>query len=274
MDGDLQDPPELIPRMLALYAEGFDIVSPQRSDRREESVFKRLTASWFYWIMQKLVDRRVTPEVGDFRLFSSRALAGIRAFREQHRFVRGLVAWLGLREAFVPYERKRRRSGATKYPFWKMVAFAWTAISSFSGLPLRLAVTFGMLLTVVGLLGAVWVILQTLLYRQTVWGWSSLVVLQCGFSGAILFSVGLLGEYVARIYDETKARPLYVVTSTLNISAVPPQVRAIILPPAAEPKPASRFMNPTKRTAPYDRPALEDFHATHELHVERPARQL
>src|SRR5258708_26145181 len=134
MDADLQDPPELLPKMVALYQEGYQVVSAQRTRREGDSLFKRATAAAFYWIMRKMVDPRLQPEVGDFRLFSREAVAAIRAFREQHRFMRGLVAWLGLRETILPFERQPRVAGETKYPLWQMARFAWTALLSFSAL--------------------------------------------------------------------------------------------------------------------------------------------
>lgn len=151
MDADLQDPPELLPKMLELYRQGYDVVSPQRVLRRGDGVFKRATASLFYWMMRRMVDQRMLPEVGDFRLFSRAALLVIRNFREHYRFMRGLVAWMGLKEAIVPFERQSRAAGSTKYSLFKMIRFAWVAISSFSALPLRLSLPFGALLTAGGL---------------------------------------------------------------------------------------------------------------------------
>jgi dolichol-phosphate mannosyltransferase len=195
MDADLQDPPELIPEMLALYHQGFDVVSAQRTERHGETAFKRGTAALFYRSMRWAVDERLQPQVSDFRLFSRAAVLAIRQLREQHRFVRGMVAWLGLREAIIPFRRPARIAGETKYSAWKMARFAWTAISSFSALPLKLS----------------------LILHSTVRGWSSLVCLQLLFSGATLTAIGLVGDYVARIYEEIKARPLYIVSETRNL---------------------------------------------------------
>src|SRR5207248_383587 len=139
MDADLQDPPEILPRMVELFEEGYDVVSPKRLGREGETWFKRWTAALFYRLLARMADRRLAADVGDFRLFSRRAVLAIRSFREQHRFMRGLIAWLGLKEAILPFERQPRAAGETKYPFWKMLRFAWTAVSSFSALPLRLS---------------------------------------------------------------------------------------------------------------------------------------
>jgi len=230
MDADLQDPPEILTDMVRLYREGYDVVSAQRTTRKKDTWFKRNTAALFYWLMRTMVDQRLAPQVGDFRLFSRAAITAIRGFREQHRFVRGLVAWLGLKEAIVPFERQARAAGSTKYTTWKMIRFAWTAISSFSGMPLRLAVSLGMTLTTFGLLYIGWVLYAALVLHETARGWASLVAIQITFSGAILLALGLVGDYIARIYEEIKARPLYVLNDTLNIDARHQQVpRAIVL---------------------------------------------
>jgi dolichol-phosphate mannosyltransferase len=228
MDSDLQDTPELLPEMVELYRQGYDVVSPQRVSRKTDSLFKRWTASAFYWLMRKAVDARVLPEVGDFRLFSREAALAIRAFREQHRFMRGLVAWLGLREALVPFERRPRAAGETKYPVSKMVRFAWTAISSFSAMPLRVTTGCGLILTAFGALYALASAYQTLVLHATTPGWTSIISLQLLFSGMILAVIGLLGDYVARIYDEIKHRPLYVINGYSNIGGAPPGDRRVV----------------------------------------------
>jgi glycosyltransferase involved in cell wall biosynthesis len=217
MDADLQDPPELLPEMVSRFEQGFDVVSAQRVERRGEGPFKRATAALFYGLMRRAVDPRLVAQVGDFRLFSRAAVEALRGFREQHRFMRGLVAWLGLREAVIPFRRPPRVAGTTKYPAWKMARFAWTAISSFSALPLKLALFGGLLLSTAGALYSGYVIYETLALHTTVRGWSSLVCLQLLFSGATLTAVGLVGDYVARIYEEVKGRPLYVLSETVNV---------------------------------------------------------
>jgi dolichol-phosphate mannosyltransferase len=231
IDADLQDPPEILPDMVRLFQQGFDVVSAQRIAREGDGPFKRLTASLFYWIFRRMVDERIVPEVGDFRLLSRSALIAIRGFREQHRFMRGLVAWLGLKEAILPFHRQPRAAGITHYPFFKMLRFAWTAITSFSALPLRLSLPFGLFLALGGIIYCGYVVFALVTHR-TVPGWASLVGLQVIFSGAILIAIGMLGDYVARIYEETKGRPLYVLTQTLNISSGDHAVsRAVVLPP-------------------------------------------
>ena len=242
MDADLQDPPELLPEMVAHYQRGFDVVSAQRIGREGEGPFKRGTATLFYALMRRAVDERLRPQVGDFRLFSREAVVALRGFREQHRFVRGLVAWLGLKEAIIPFRRPPRVAGTTKYPAWKMAKFAWTAVSSFSALPLKLSLGGGLLLTALGVAYSVYVVYETFVLKTTVRGWSSLVCIQILFSGATLTAIGLMGDYLARIYEEVKGRPLYVLGESLNLppdQPIPPRsVRVIGRPAADEPTPA------------------------------------
>lgn len=219
MDADLQDPPEIIGRMVELYRQGYDVVSAQRESREGDSAWKRATAAAFYWLMRRTVDERIMPEVADFRLLSRGAVLAVRQFREQHRFMRGLIAWLGLKEATVRFKRGARAAGTSKYPTLQMAAFAWTAITSFSGLPLRLGVLAGVCLTLLGALYFLYAAYRALIVQATVPGWTSLVFLQIFFSGATLLSIGLLGEYLARVYDESKRRPLYVLRDIVNLQA-------------------------------------------------------
>jgi dolichol-phosphate mannosyltransferase len=235
MDADLQDPPELLPEMLRLLQSGFDVVSPQRAARNGEGVFKRWTAAGFYWLMRHGIDERLTAEVGDFRMFSRAALTALRAFREQHRFMRGLVAWLGLNEAILPFERSPRAGGKTKYSSWKMLRLAWQAISSFSAAPLRASAAFGMLLSILGFAYFIYSVLAGFMFGvPLIRGWMSLVALQCLLSGMILFALGLIGDYLARIYEESKGRPLYIVSETLNVAPAVAAPRAVVLQPRNE----------------------------------------
>jgi polyisoprenyl-phosphate glycosyltransferase len=231
MDADLQDPPEMLPHMLTLLQDGYDVVSARRVSRDGDGFLKRYTAKWFYWIIRKMVDERIQNEVGDFRMFSRRAVIAIRALREQHRFMRGMVAWLGLREVIIPYHRNARVAGKTKYSPFKMLRFAWTAITSFSALPLRLSVLLGFFVAACGIgVGAYSVFAEQVL-KATVPGWTSLVCLNIIFSGVTLVAIGLVGEYVAHIYEESKGRPLYVVSDSANVNTVQPQIaKAVILP--------------------------------------------
>lgn len=231
MDADLQDPPDLLPEMVSLVQQGYDVVSPQRVTRSGEGLFKRKSATFFYWLIRKMVDERVPAEVGDFRMFSRRAIAAMRQLREQHRFMRGMVAWLGLREIIIPFHRRARVAGQTKYPTWKMLRFAWTAISSFSALPLRLSIFLGLLTTACGIGYGAYSVFAALVLNMTVPGWTSLICLNIVFSGTTMIAVGLVGEYVARLYEEAKGRPLYVVSETANLSIEEaPIVKGMVLP--------------------------------------------
>jgi len=239
MDGDLQDPPELLPEMLGLMRQGYDVVSAQRRARPGDGIWKRSTAAAFYWFMRRFVDRRLTAEVGDFRLFSRTAVLALRRFREQHRFMRGLVAWLGLKEVIVPFQRESRAYGTTKYPLFKMLQLAWTAVSSFSALPLRLSTTLGMIVTLFGVGYFLYSIFTALIAKIAIPGWTSLVCLQIIFSGTILTAVGVVGNYVARIYEESKQRPLYVVAGLNNFSVAETSPdRGVVLASASPSEPA------------------------------------
>jgi glycosyltransferase involved in cell wall biosynthesis len=229
MDGDLQDPPELLPEMLGLMRQGYDVVSAQRQARPGDGIWKCSTATAFYWLMRRFIDRRLAPEVGDFRLFSRTAVLALRGFREQHRFMRGLVAWLGLKEAILPFHREVRAHGSSKYPLFKMLQLAWTAVSSFSALPLRISTTLGTFVTLFGVGYFLYSMFVALVAKTTIPGWTSLVCLQIVFSGTILTAVGLVGSYVARIYEESKQRPLYVVAGLSNFEIRETPQRGVVL---------------------------------------------
>jgi polyisoprenyl-phosphate glycosyltransferase len=231
MDADLQDPPEILSEMFDLFRHGYDVVSAQRVSRESDSFFKKATAAMFYWLIRRMVNERVLPQVGDFRLFSRGAVTALRRFREQHRFMRGLVAWLGLKEVIVPFHRPPRVAGTTKYSTLKMLRFAWTAISSFSGFPLRVCMGLGILMACPGFLFIGYALFAVLVQKKAVPGWTSVVCLQAIFSGAILLSIGLVGDYVARIYEEAKGRPLYIVAESLNLEEEGRVERAVFLPP-------------------------------------------
>jgi glycosyltransferase involved in cell wall biosynthesis len=230
MDADLQDPPELLVKMMSLLEAGYDVVSAQRVARTNDTFFKRTTARMFYWLMRHAVDQRLPPQVADFRLFSRNAIRAMCGFREQHRFMRGLVAWLGLKEATVPFERPPRAGGEAKYSTWKMIRFAWTAITSFSGAPLRFGMATGALLVVAGIFYFIYAAYEALILRNTVPGWASLLFFQVLFSGMMLLAIGMIGDYIARIYEELKGRPLYVVGDRINMPEFSSEVpRALVL---------------------------------------------
>jgi len=240
MDADLQDPPEMLEAMVEQFRQGFDVVSTQRIARDGENVFKKTTASAFYSFMQKAVDERLTPQCGDFRLFSRGAVQAIRGFREQHRYMRGLVAWLGLRESIIQFHRKARAAGETKYSPIKLVQLAWTAMSSFSAMPLKACLYAGLMLTFFGVVYAIYAVYAAMFIATTAPGWSSVVCFQLIFNGATLTAVGLVGDYVGRIYDEAKQRPLYVLGDSVNIQSAGCTNRVVwINPPYSADSPSS-----------------------------------
>jgi dolichol-phosphate mannosyltransferase len=222
LDADLQDPPDLIPQMVDGYREGYDVVYGQRLEREGESWFKRTTAALFYRFMEAFVDSRLPRNVGDFRLISRRVNEAVSAMPEQERFLRGLVAWVGFEQKALPYRRPVRQAGRTKYPLWKMLRFAVHAVVSFSTMPLRLILWFGFAAVLVSFL----IIARTLYLYYTdvdlVPGWASISIFVCFFSGAILISLGTIGLYVGRIYNEVLRRPLFLVGATLNVDRKEP----------------------------------------------------
>jgi polyisoprenyl-phosphate glycosyltransferase len=230
LDADLQDPPELIPQMIEFYLQGYDVVSPKRISRKGEGLFKRGTAWLFYRLMQTLVDKRIRPDVGDFRLLSRAAVNTLRQFREQHRFLRGLITWLGMREAILPFHRQPRAAGETKYPVLKMLRFSWTAITSFSALPLRCTMIGGIVASGVSLLYFIYAAYGAFVLNRVVPGWTSIVFLQCLFFGITLLSISAIGEYVGRIYEEAKVRPLYILDHVVNLPVNEVQRVAIMQP--------------------------------------------
>lgn len=221
MDADLQDPPELIGEMLQRFAEGYDVVYAVRKRRHGESWFKRATAALFYRTLKRVVGVDIPADTGDFRLMSRRAVLALRGLREANRFVRGLVAWIGFRQTAVYYDRKARFAGDTHYPLHKMLRFASDGIISFSTLPLRMATVLGMFSGLMAAGVAAWVLIAVLSGAYVVPGWATLMLAVSLASSAQLLMIGILGEYLGRIYDEVKRRPLYLVDQTKNLDADP-----------------------------------------------------
>jgi dolichol-phosphate mannosyltransferase len=217
MDADLQDPPEVIPDMLAAYRRGYDVVYGRRTGREGESAFKRFTAWAFYRFMRRFIHRDLPPDTGDFRLISKPCLDALKAMRETHRFLRGMVAWVGFPQTAVDYRRQARVAGTTKYPLWKMARFAWTAAVSFSPAPLRISLAAGVLVALAGFAEAIYAVIRVVKGLYVAPGWTSTIVVICLVGGGILISIGILGEYVGRIFEEVKGRPLYIVAATANI---------------------------------------------------------
>lgn len=221
IDADLQDPPELVEEMLGRYCEGYDVVVGRRGARQGESWFKRASAWLFYRFMRAVIHSDLPADVGDFRLISRPCLDALRSMREQHRFLRGMTAWMGFPQTTVDYDRDRRAAGVTKYPLRKMVALAWNAAVSFSPTPLRLSLLLGMFIAFVGFAWGGYAVARAVLIGDTVPGWTTTIIISSMLGGTILFSNGVLGEYVGKIFEEVKGRPLYIVARSANLTPIP-----------------------------------------------------
>jgi dolichol-phosphate mannosyltransferase len=219
IDADLQDPPELIPQMLQLWREGNEVVYGIRIEREGESHFKLWTAKVFYRLINRLSETKMPLDTGDFRLLDRKVVEVIKAMPERARFLRGMVSWAGFRQIALPYDRAPRQAGESKYPLTKMIHFAMDGIISFSLVPLKLAIWTGFLAIWIAALGIVVAILDRLFEKGLTRGWASLFVAVLFMGGVQLVSLGILGEYLGRIYTEVKRRPLYVVQERLGFPA-------------------------------------------------------
>ncbi|MER8974203.1 MULTISPECIES: glycosyltransferase family 2 protein [unclassified Mesorhizobium] len=211
MDADLQDPPEVVLDLVAKWKEGFEIVYARRVKREGESWFKRLTASLFYRLLEKMTPVNIPRDVGDFRLVGRKALEIFKHMPEHDRFVRGMFGWMGFKQAAVPFERPARTIGQTKYPFWKMVHLAVHGIVSFSEKPLRLALWGGLAISALALAFGAYAVFAWIFETGVIAGWTSTVVIVSLLCGINLFMTGVVGLYVGSIHAEVKRRPLYVI---------------------------------------------------------------
>jgi polyisoprenyl-phosphate glycosyltransferase len=216
LDADLQDPPELIPRMLDHWRAGCDVVYAVREHRAGESRFKLTTARWFYRLFDKLAQVELQHNSGDFRLLDRRPLDALLAMRERNRFLRGMTVWVGYTQTAVPYQRDPRYAGETKYTVSRMLKFSLDAISSFSHRPLQLATLLGFLISTLAFI-AIPVVVVLRLAGSYLPGFSALTIVVLLLGGIELIAIGIIGEYVGRIYDEVKGRPLYLVRATRNL---------------------------------------------------------
>lgn len=217
IDGDLQDPPELIADMYRKALTGFDVVYGKRRTRAGETIFKKATAAGFYRLLNYMCEIDIPTDTGDFRLMSRKVVDAFKQMRERHRFVRGMVPWLGFKSIPLEYDRAERFAGETKYPLKKMLAFATNAILSFSSKPLTLAIRFGFLTICTGILGGIYMLYLKLFTNIPIPGLTAVLLSIVVFSGVQILLIGVVGEYIARIFEEIKGRPLYLVAETINI---------------------------------------------------------
>lgn len=216
IDGDLQDPPEIIAEMVVLWKSGYDVVYATRTARPGETYFKKKTAHVFYRLLNYLSDVKIPLDTGDFRLMSRRVVNAIKAMPERDRFIRGMVSWVGYRQVALPYTREERFAGTSKYPLRKMLRFAMDGILSFSLKPLRFAIALGLLASLLAFIGIVYALFVRLMTHEWVDGWAGIFIAVLFTGGVQLVTVGILGEYVGRIYNEVKRRPLYLVDEVVN----------------------------------------------------------
>ncbi len=219
IDADLQDPPELIPKMLEKWKEGYDVVYGKRLAREGETFFKKFTAKVFYRFLRKMTDVDIPVDTGDFRLIDRKVAEALKLVHERNRYIRGIISWLGFKQIGVEFNRDKRFAGETKYPLKKMLKFAFDAITSFSYKPLKLASYMGFFLSFFSFIYLL-VVLYTKLFSKSFVqaGWASTLAVSLFFNGITLIILGIIGEYIGRIYDEAKGRPLYIIKETKNFS--------------------------------------------------------
>ncbi|MCL2547525.1 MAG: glycosyltransferase family 2 protein [Oscillospiraceae bacterium] len=217
IDADLQDPPEIMLVMIEQWKQGFEVVYGKRAVRKGETAFKKLTAKIFYRSLNAMTDVNLPVDAGDFRLLDRKVIETLKSMPERNRYVRGLVSWVGYKQTAVEYIREERFAGETKYPLRKMLALAGNAITSFSLKPLKLATWIGTLLSMGSFGFLIYVIIDRLFIRPDMAaGWASMVAIMLFFNGIVLIMLGIVGQYIGRIYDETKGRPQYIVAERLN----------------------------------------------------------
>lgn len=216
IDADLQDPPAVIKEMVDKWQEGYDVVYAKRKKRKGETWFKLWSAKCFYRFLHYMSEVEIPLDTGDFRLMDRKAVEAFKAMPERNRFVRGMVSWVGFDQTYIEYERDERYAGETKYPLKKMLRFATDGIISFSTKPLKMVRSLGFLTIFIAILLLIYSLVAKYIMHSVVTGWTSLMVAITFFSGVQLFSIGLLGEYIARIYDESRQRPLYLIKEKVN----------------------------------------------------------
>ncbi len=216
IDADLQDPPELIPKMVEKWREGYHVVYGKRTRRQGETIFKKVTAKLFYRFLKRMTQVDIPTDTGDFRLIDRKVCDAMKKLGERNRYVRGLVSWVGFKQYALEYVRDERFAGETKYPLKKMLKLAMDGISSFSYKPLKLATLVGFVLSGLSFLYLLVVLIQKLCGFALVRGWASILAVQLFFNGVMLIMLGIIGSYIGRIYEEAKGRPLYIVQEEIG----------------------------------------------------------
>jgi polyisoprenyl-phosphate glycosyltransferase len=226
IDGDLQDPPELITDLYNKMKEGYEVVYAQRKRREGESVFKKLTAKIFYRIMHKYTSVHIPVDTGDFRIMDRKIVDYLKKMPEQSKFIRGQVAWLGFRQTSVLYTRDKRKHGSTSYTLGKMIYFAMNGITGFSDIPIRLVTSAGTIISLIAFVIILWAVFVHFVEHRTITGWTSLMVSTMFIGGIQLFSIGIIGEYIGRINRNVLNRPLYIIDNTnLKVDIAEEEVR-------------------------------------------------
>ena len=216
IDADLQDPPELILEMIEKWQEGYEVVYAVRTERKGEGWFKLFTAKLFYRLIYRITDVDIPLDTGDFRLMDRKVVDALKQMKERHRFIRGMTSWVGFKQTGVYYTREERFAGETKYPFRRMFKFALDAVTSFSFFPLQMAMYLGFIIAGLSALGVLGVIIGRLFGNQAFFGQATTLVMVLFLGGVQLISLGIIGEYLGRIYDEVKGRPMYVVNEAVG----------------------------------------------------------
>ena len=223
IDGDLQDPPELIPEMYKKHQEGFNVVYGKRLERQGESFFKRITAKAFYRILRKLTAIEIPLDTGDFRLIDRKIIECLKQMPEKNKFLRGQIAWLGFKQTAVTFTRNERKYGTSGYPLGKMISFALDGITGFSNKPLTFVTRLGFIISGFSALIILYAIFSHYCLRETITGWTSLIISSMFIGGVQLISIGIIGEYISRINNNILNRPLYVIQKT-NLVHSPPEI--------------------------------------------------
>jgi len=216
IDADLQDPPEVIPKMIEKWKEGYEVVYGKRIKREGDSFFKKLSAKMFYRVLKSMTSINIPVDAGDFRLIDRKVCDALTSLPERNRYVRGLVSWVGYKQTFVEISRQERFAGETKYPLKKMIKLAIDGITSFSYKPLAIAGYFGGLTSLIGLISIIGVIINGIVNKTSFLNFGLITAINLLMFGLVFISIGIMGEYIGRIFDESKARPNYIIASTVN----------------------------------------------------------